>query len=94
MQTLASLRQHHMVKLNPHLSFPQMRLGEDSHMRKGAALFEQAMYDFLHCSSVEHYNEREQRAHNAKHLRRQDCLPPTPGSVLKNLFESRCGIIH
>lgn len=76
-----SLRRHHMSRLNPYKSKEQLKLGNDEVIRKGAAIFEEAIAKFLEKSNIAYFSEEEQK----RQQRRKGAGPPlgTPDFKLK-----------
>mmetsp|Transcript_14972 Transcript_14972/g.43252 ORF Transcript_14972/g.43252 Transcript_14972/m.43252 type:complete len:374 (-) Transcript_14972:71-1192(-) len=76
-----SLRRTHMKLLNPGMDMAKLRLGSNDNVRASAALFEEAVEDYLHAQDVPFITEEEQqRAHKEKngiHTKN----PPTPDFI-------------
>lgn len=61
-----SLRRHHMQKLNPFKTKEFLQLGKTKDIRVAAALFEQAMAQFLNTNRIAYYSEDEQKAQHKR----------------------------
>jgi hypothetical protein len=76
-----SLRRTHMKLLNPGMDMSKLHLGSNDNVRASAALFEEAVEDYLHSQDVPFITEEEQqRAHKEKNGS-DTKTPPTPDFV-------------
>ena len=76
-----SLRRTHMKWLNPGMDMSKLHLGSNDNVRASAALFEEAVEDYLHSQDVPFMTEEEQKAAHKQKNGTYAKTPPTPDFV-------------
>ena len=79
-----SLRRTHMRLLNPGMDMSKLHLGSNDNVRASAALFEEAVEDYLHSQDVPFMTEEEQKAAHKQKNGTYAKTPPTPDFVFPN----------
>ena len=76
-----SLRRTHMKLLNPMMDMAKLQLGSNDNVRASAALFEEAVEDYLHAQDVPFITEEEQQRAHKKENGIHTKTPPTPDFI-------------
>lgn len=84
-----SLRRSYMKNCNPTRSMPGMGLASYQNIRAAAALFEDALIDFLRRGRIPFYSEQTQRNHFRARNRGRGGSPPTPDILLQKEIKVR-----
>lgn len=84
-----SLRRTHMKLLNPGMDMSKLHLGSNDNVRTSAALFEEAVEDYLHSQDVPFMTEEEQKAAHKQKNGTYAKTPPTPDFFFPQLTRLR-----
>ena len=76
-----SLRRTHMNLLNPMMGMHNLQLGSNDNVRASAALFEEAVEDYLHAQDVPFITEEEQQRAHKEENGINTPHPPTPDFI-------------